>query len=326
MPMRGPGQSAEVQAAFESVIYTLPLEFRVNKWFTEPETVKKMYTPVSRSLSVQNEEVILVGFFQSDLDFGNILENSERIKIKERALAPDEITFTDGTWQNLNKDDIARQSVVVTDLSETIEWKEGTDYEIDYSSGKIRRLISSGSPGSAKGTGTGTGSAIETTAISFSVENAVKVHYQYFAAKVKDLDYSINYEKGSLARKEGGSMVSGVKIFVDYRVNELIQNEVVELAIDQAHTWIINRIGIEFEADPDDNLRYAEAYYSLYLISKMSAANLIYEKRNDDVEEAAKELKLISEDYRDISFSFLSDHLTFPAHKNTIVNRKNISN
>ena len=317
MGIRGPGKSAAAHTPIDSVVVTLPCGLQIKKWFTDIETVKKMYTAVSRSLSVQNEEEILVGFFQSELDFGNIVENSERVKVRERALGPDVITFTGGRFQSLSNDDIVKGSVVVTNTGEDKEWIEGVDYEIDYTSGKIRHLFTVGTGGTAKGAGAGSGSAINLAFLLLSVQKVVTVHYEYYSTKIKDFDYSINFERGSMARKEGGTLVSGAKIYIDYRVRDLIRDEVVALSIDQAHTWILSRVGTELEAAPDDKLKYGEAYFALFLISKMSAANLIYEKRSDDIEEAAKELSLISEDYRKMALSFLQEYIKFPSNKKT---------
>lgn len=312
MGIRGPGKSAAVNTPVDSIIESLPFELRVKKWFTDIETVKKMYTFASRSLNIQNEEEILVGFFQSDLEFGNIVENSERIKVRERALGPDLITITDGNFQSLGNDDIIKGTAVVTNTNENREWVEGVDFEIEYSTGKIRHLLISGSPGTAKGAGAGIGTAVNSVSLDLTVQKIITVHYEYFSTKTKDFDYSINYVRGSLSRKEGGTLVSGTKVNIDYRVQQLVQDEVIALSIDQAHVWIIDRIGDEFESSSDDKLKYGESYFSLFLISKMSAANLIYEKRNDDVEEAAKELSLISEDYRRLALSFLQKHIKFP--------------
>lgn len=318
MGIRGPGKSATVHTPVDSVVETLPCEIQVKKWFTDIKTVKKMYTAASRSLNIQNEEEILVGFFESELDFGSIVENSERIKVRERALGPDIITFTDNTFQSLSNDDIVKGTVVVTNTDEDKEWVEGVDYEIDYTSGKIRHLYTAGPGGTAKGASVGSGSAINSASLSLSVEKKVTVHYEYFTTKIKDFDYSINYERGSISRKEGGTLVSGAKIYVDYKVQELVKEEVIALSIDQGHVWILNRIGNEWESSPDDNLKYGEAYFALFLIAKMSAANLIYEKRSDDVEEAAKELNLISEDYRRMALSFLQDYIKYPISKRAV--------
>jgi hypothetical protein len=290
----------------------------VKRWFADVATVKKMYTAVARSLSVQNEEEILSGYFENELDYGNIVENSERVKVIERALGPDVVTFTDGSFQQLLHDDVVKGSVVVTNEGENREWIEGVDYEIDYGSGRIRHLLPRQSGGSATGAGAGLGSEVVSAAISLTIEKSVNVHYQYYLTKTKNFDYSINYVKGTLSRKDGSTLRSGAKVYVDYRVQEVVGDEVVAQCIDQAHVWIVSRTGQDVEMLPcgvDDNLKYGEAYFTLYLIAKMGAANLIYEKRSDDIEEAAKELSIISEDYRRLSLSFLQPYLTFPPLK-----------
>ncbi len=325
MGIRGPGKSARIVTPIDSVSESLPFKLRVRKWFTDIETVKRMYTALSLTQSVQNEEEILVGFYESELEYGNIVENSERVKIRQRALGPDMVTFTDSSWQNLLNDDILTGTVVVNDIDETIEWTEGVDYEIDYTSGRIRRLIIPGQEGSAEGTSVGTGSSIESLPLSITIQKSVKIRYEYFRLKVKDIDYSINYVRGSIARKQGGTLVSGAKVYIDYKISDLVQNEVISLSIDQAHVWIINRIGSSYEGSVNENLSYGEAYLALHLISKMSAANLIYEKRNDDIEEAAKELKLISEDYRRLALEYLKEFLIHPENRVGAVVGKNIS-
>ncbi len=312
MPIRGPGVSRMVQTPFDSSVNIVPLRFTVRKWYTSVETVKKMYSVLSRSLGVQNEEEILVGYFESELEFGKIIENSEKVKILKRALAPDTVIFTDGNWQALCHNDLVKGSVIVTDSTENVEWTEGVDFEIDYTSGKIRRIISSVKGGDATGAGAGVNSSVNSALLQLSIEQSVKIQYEYYSAKIKDHDYSINYEKGSISRKDGGTLVSGSKVYIDYRVSDLIRDEAIGLAIDQAHTWINSRIGTEYESVRSEDLQYAEAYFALHLISKMSAANLVFEKRTDDVEEAAKELKLISDDYRVMALSFLKDYWKFP--------------
>lgn len=325
MGIRGPGESVTVHIPDGSEVATVPFSVSVKKWFTNIETVKKMYLASSQSLSVQNEEEILIGFYENDLNYGNIIENSERLKIKQRALGPDIMTFSEYSSINLSHDDIVHGSVVVTDTSETVEYTEGTDFEIDYTSGIIQRIAGSGSPGTAQGTGSGSGSEVLSIPLSIAVQNVLKVQYEYYQRKIRDIDYSINYMKGSISRKEGGSLPSGIKIFIDYKIDDLVNDQAVALSIDQAHVWIINKIGIEYEHLPDDSLKYGEAYLALYLISQMSAAGLIYEKRNDDIEEAAKELKLISEGYRRTAMGYLSNYFRVPSIRTGVRIKKNIS-
>jgi len=319
MGVRGPGKSVEVHTPADSHESVLNCTVRVKRWFADVATVKKMYTAVARSLSVQNEEEILSGYFESDLDYGNIVENSERVKVIERALGPDVVTFTDGSFQQLLHDDVVKGSVVVTNEGENREWIEGVDYEIDYGSGRIRHLLLRNTGGgNATGAGAGSGSDVVSAAISLTIEKSVNVHYQYYLTKTRNFDYSINYVKGTLSRKDGSTLQSGAKVYVDYRVQEVVSDEVVAQCIDQAHVWIVSRTGQDVEILPcgvDDNLKYGEAYFALYLIAKIGAANLIYEKRSDDIEEAAKELSIISEDYRRLSLSFLQPYLTFPPLK-----------
>ncbi|MFC1730539.1 hypothetical protein ACFL6I_09395 [candidate division KSB1 bacterium] len=326
MGIRGPGKNATVSTPLGDQQVTAPCSIEIKKWFTNVATVKKMYTAISKQLTIQNEEEILVGFYENDLDFGNIVENSERIKIRQRALGPDTVTFEDDSWRNLLNDDIIKGSVVVTDTAEVVELTEGVDFEMDYTSGKIRRITGGGTGGDAQGTGAGEGAAINSLPVSLLVRNVVKVHYEYYLTTVKDIDYSINYIRGSLSRKQGGSLVSGVKVYVDYKIRDLVRDEAISLSIDQAHTWIISRIGSENEGNLDENLKYGEAYFALFLLSKMSAANLIYEKRNDDIEEAAKELKLISDDYRSTAMSYLRDFIQFPVMSHSGRPQKNVMN
>ncbi|MFC1556147.1 hypothetical protein ACFL67_03600, partial [candidate division KSB1 bacterium] len=224
MGIRGPGKSVTIATPLESISRDFHCALRVKKWFADVEMVKKMYTAITSQLTIQNEEEILAGYFESDLDFGNIQEDSERIKLRKRALGPDSITFTDDSWQNLSYDDIIKGTVVVTDTSEGIELIEGVDYQIDYTSGKIRRIINFSNEGDASGASAGESSVITGFPVSLSVENSVTVHYEYYMAVVKNVDYSINYERGSLSRKEGGSLVSGSKVYIDYKIRELVQD------------------------------------------------------------------------------------------------------
>lgn len=127
---------------------------------------------------------------------------------------------------------------------------------------------------------------------------------EYYIYK-KEADYSIDYQRGHISRKNGGLLISGQIVYVDYKFTLSVLDTIFEIAIEQAHIWIINKIGIEFEGKIIDDLKYAESYYSLYLTEKMNVANLVYEKH----EEGIKELKIKAEDYRNLALSYLEKYI-----------------
>ena len=328
MPLRGPGAGQSVTMPIAHPVVEVAAAVTVRKWFTTLRTVRTLFIGASGSTDVQNEELILVNNNRIGLKNGNIVTDSERVKQQVTLLGPDAITFTAAnTWMSLTQSDLVRGSALVFDSTEAaIQLTEGTDFEIDYKGGRIKRVQGAGTAGSAAGTGAGVGTSIAGTAATLTVNQIVAVHYDYYAVYVKDTDYPIQYEAGFLARLSGGSVPNGGRVYVDYRLDTNITEAILREMIDQAHTYVMIHVAAALEGTQDDNLKYAETYFALSLLANASAADLLEGRRSDDVDQAARAMIRLSERYEGKAWEFLAPHLagfTPRARAGTI--RRNLS-
>jgi len=326
MAKRGPSSSVDLKTPTGSGSSEFKTIISIKKWFTDIATVKEMFQVTTESSIIQNEEQILSGTKENYLNHKNIIVNSEKVKQVKKVIPPDNITFSNSDWMNLTYNDLVKGTVEVYDTDDQIEMIEGTDYEIDYSSGKIRRLMYTKSPGNAEGTGAGEGSAIAEFAALITVQKKVKVFYKYFKFFLKEIDYSINYERGSIARLGSGSIESGSKVYVDYIKEESIRDSFITLMIDSAHTYLMNLIPETFEGSTELDLKYGESFYTLFLINKFYAQKLIIDAKSDDVDLAAKQLLEVAQQHYQASINYLKKYISSPNYrKRGLKLKKNIS-
>ncbi|RKY88689.1 hypothetical protein DRQ09_02445 [candidate division KSB1 bacterium] len=330
MSKRGPSRSIELTTPSGSERIEFSAVISIKKWFTDISTVKEMFQVTTESGIIQNEEQIISGTRENYLNHKNIVVDSERVKKEVRVLPPEVITFTGSEWVNLGNNDIIKGTVKVYDLEEEIEMVEGKDYEMDYPSGKIKRLVYSGEPGTAAGASTGEGSSLCEFSAKITVENKVKVFYSYYKIFLKDIDYSINYERGSIARLESGNIESGSKVYIDYKKEESIRDSFISLMIDSAHTYIVSLIPESLLESLDSTqeleLKYGESFYTLYLMNKFYAQKLIIDAKNDDVDLASKQLLEVAEKHRITAVQYLRKYVKFPGYRRKGLKvQKNIS-
>jgi hypothetical protein len=242
MTLRGPGPGQTVTTPIASPTAQVAASLAVRKWFTTLRLVRTLYIGSSGSTDVQNEELLLVNNNRLALKNGHIVVDSERIKQRVSVVGPDSVTFTcANAWVSLAYDDVVRGSVQVFDSAEsTVKLQEGADYEIDYKGGRIKRVQAAGSAGNATGVSVGTGSGLAQTAAQVTVQQSVKVHYDYFANYVKDQDYQIQYEEGFVTRLSGGAIANGARVYVDYCIDTNIAESIITSMIDQAHIMIMS--------------------------------------------------------------------------------------
>jgi len=309
MAQRGPSRSVDLTTPTGSVNSEFSALVTIKKWFTDIATVKELFQVTIESNIIQNEEQILSGTKENYLNHRNILTDSEKVKQIKKVLPPDSITFSNTEWVNLTYSDIVKGTVTVYDMSETLEMIEGIDYEIDYPSGKIRRLIQSRNLGNASGSGAGEGSYNAEFSAFLTVQNEVKVFYNYYKVFLKDIDYSINYERGSIARLLSGDIESGLKVYVDYKKEESIRDSFIALMIDSSHTYIMGMVPATLEGSTDLDLKYGESYYTLSLINKFYAQKLIIDAKNDDVDLASRQILEVSEQHRVTAMNYLKKHI-----------------
>ena len=312
MLIHGPGTGHTVTAPLGSSVSGFNALLSVKKWFTTVRAVMGLYFRATGGGDIVNEEIILLSNAAARLKQSSIKPDSEQVKKINEALPPDILTVTAAnSWTGLSHGDIVRGTVRVFDEGEDERLlAEGAGYEIDYKSGRIRILQQQGTPGSAKGTGAEEGSGIASFPARLVIEQKIVVHYSYYSAYLKDSDYHINYKNGLLSRRYDGSIAAGEKVFVDYTTETNIDHVVVEEAIDQAHTAVMQRIPRELEGAAPDGLKFAETYFALANIALASSGDMLESRRNDEVDNAAAQLMKLAERYEEKGREFLSPFLS----------------
>jgi len=308
MLIHGPGSGTLVTAPLGSPETGFAGKITVKKWFTTVRTVMNLYFGAVGGSYIQNEELILLGNAAARLRHAQIKADSERIKKINVSVPPDSMLFTTAnSWIDLSHSDLVRGSVQVFDDGEDQRCLiEGIDYEMDYKNGKIRRIQAQGSPGTAAGAGAGSGSGIAQLAAKVVVEQTVVVHYSYYSDYLKDVDYYVNYRDGHISRVSTSSIQVGEKVNVDYETETNIDSVVIETAIDQAHTYIMQRIPVSLEGSISMGLRYAETYFALSYLALSSARDMLEARRNDEVEAAAEAMMKLAQQYDEKAWEFLS--------------------
>jgi len=311
MVLRGPGAGESVTAPLGSPVAQLSATVKVKKWFTTLRTVYTLFFGTTGSTEVQNEELTLIRNSANHLQNSNIQVDSERVKKRNTLIPPDTITFTAfNTWYSLTNSDIVKGSVKVFDSNEsTILFTEGIDCLIDYKNGRIKRIQSRGTPGSASSTGAGSGSSVGQFACSIAVRQIVNIHYDYYSDYVKNTDYVVNYTEGNISRLSEGSISDGERVYVDYRTSSSIDEEIITEAINQAHTFVMNRIDSSLEGMENENLKHAETYFSLAILAASSASDMLDSRRSDDVDTAARAMMELSDRHEERGWRYLSPYL-----------------
>ncbi len=315
MQIHGPGAGETVVAPLGSPVAEFSAQVTVKKWFTTIRTVKNLYFRATGGQDVVNEEILLLSNAAARLKHSNVRTDSERVKRINAAVPPDQVTVSaPNEWTDLAHGDIVRGSVQVFDSGEDARLLvEGSDYDVDYKSGMIRRLQEKGTAGSAKSAGAGAGSAVLSFSALIGVEQSFVIHYSYYTPYLKDRDYHINYRNGLISRLYDGAIASGEKVFVDYGTHTNIDHVIVEEAIDQAHVLIMQHIPEDLEGTQSEGLRYAETYFALANIALISAADLLEARRSDEVDTAAREMMNLSREYEERGWRYLSPFVSIPA-------------
>lgn len=314
MAIRGPGVSKEVTTPIDTFISTILAQITVVKWFTDVRTVKTMFGPESVGINIENEEQILSGSEENFLRFASLEPGSERVKKITEQTPPDDETILDYDAVSLTNSNIVNGSVKVYDSrDESTLLIEGVDYTIDYANGKLTLVeptVESGtateeSPGTPTSPATGQFNS-EVYAI-IDVQKTIKIHYEYYFILTRGTDYTINYLKGKLARITTGAISTGDKVFVDYKIVTLVEDSVIELAIDMTHVLIIAEVGESFEGSTDKKLSYAEANLASAIVAKMIISKVINEglAGSPRISELTKNMKNLEDSFELTGQKFL---------------------
>jgi hypothetical protein len=242
--------------------------------------------------AIENEEHILTGTAEVQLEHKSITQNSEEVKTVDLA-SPYEAgakVLTGTNWTTLVHDDLVSNSLVVTaDQALDTVYIEGTDYVVDYELGKIKRAAGSAIPGGG----------------------TVYVWYFYFTVHVKDTDYEIDYDSGELNRIDGGGIADGSSVYVDYTTSAgTVTDDLINEAITEAEDKILARLKDEYGASStDQGLKTGATELTLAVVCNAKAMDMILKSPSDQADGASSQWRALSLRYEEQAWETLDRFL-----------------
>jgi hypothetical protein len=104
----------------------------------------------------------------------------------------------------------------------------------------------------------------------------VVVWYLYFRVYAKDTDYHIDYEKGQITRMVSGAIEDGQRVLADYTAEfGLLSDEVIANAIVEANDKILKVIDPSFVNSIDQSLVTAETYLTVSILCNIKALEVM---------------------------------------------------
>jgi len=264
---------------------------------TDIETVKKVIQSDKVFVSEQlNNRLKLVLFNKAQLEFTNITEDSEKVKII-RVNAPhadshNPITLNDQDPVDLDAQKIAWDSVVVaSDLILTTVYVESDDYIIDYENGAVSR-----------------------SSIGSTIPNGGTVYVWYipFVVLTTGDDYNIDYNTGEINRRAGSSIPNNATVYVDYNHTETAPGDALLLElIEEMEAMIVPKLKGGFSVDSaDKGLKAAATNYVLYafcLAASLKELNIAGRNTSDDL---ARRWHDLADKYLALAKSMFSKYLS----------------
>ncbi|MBD3233466.1 MAG: hypothetical protein GF315_07045 [candidate division Zixibacteria bacterium] len=221
--------------------------------FTTIQIVKKHLVDYRLGTkNIEDESIIIPTSDPVNLQFGNIREDSEKVKAKELS-SPliEEPTFNQNDQIILSHPELIYDTVVVaSNSSMSVLYTENLDYSVDYNNGIITRIPSGQIPQLAE----------------------VTVWYLYYKIYSEGVDYKINYTNGEITRLETGELEPNQMLLVDYvSLYGNIVDEAISNAIDEANAKVLAMIDPAYQGSTDQALITAETYMTLAIISRIKA-------------------------------------------------------
>ncbi len=107
---------------------------------------------------------------------------------------------------------------------------------------------------------------------SIPTASSVVIWYLYFRIYTKDTDYQIDYVKGQIKRLASGDIEDGQWVLVDYTVEfALLSDKVIENAIKEANDQILQYIDSSYANSTDQSLVTAETYLTVSILCNIKA-------------------------------------------------------
>ena len=107
---------------------------------------------------------------------------------------------------------------------------------------------------------------------SIPQEASVSVWYMPYRVYTRGSDYNIDYTRGEISRLSSGDIESGQWVYVDY-ISEyaFVDKQTIENAINEANEQILNFIDEIYSSSSDRSLVVAETYLTVSIICRIKA-------------------------------------------------------
>lgn len=257
--------------------------------FTTKEIVKKhILDHHIGSAKIYDEKIQLNAADSSQLEKRMILADSERVKAREQNDPNEEnISFASSNSASLAHNQVIPNTVVAANNSSLSKiYIENIDYQIDYNSGIITRIVSGSIP----------------------EDGAVSVWYLNYRVYQRGSDYDMDYQAGTLKRRSGGAIESGQWVLVDYTTEYgNLDDSSIENAISEANDQVLSFIDEAYRESADRLLVTAETYMSVAIICRIRAMESISPSRGKtDGGNESRSWAALSDMYKKEAYNILS--------------------
>jgi len=249
--------------------------------WTDLDTVRKhLQETAVAATAIEDEEHVLTGTDQVQLEHKSLTQNSEEVKTIDLSspYSVGSVTLSGTAWRNLPHANLVPDTAVVTaDLALDTVYVEGTDYVMDYEEGKLKRVAGTAIPDGG----------------------TVYIWYFYFTVHTRDTDYQINYNAGKLNRIDGGGIADGSTVYVDYSTSAgTVTDDLINEAITEAEDKILVRLADEYSSSStDQGLITGATELTLAIICNAKAMDILLKSPTDDADGAASQWRQMSVRY-----------------------------
>jgi hypothetical protein len=224
--------------------------------------------------NVIDSKLELTGLDDCQLPNNNITGASEVVKIIRSETLLNATALLVGTIPVAVTPYLVRGSIHVTDTTGATYYVENRDFIIDYATGTIERAS--------------TGSTIPSG-------STVIVWRLAYDVLIRNTDYRISYDAGTIARIAGTSIPDGATVYVDYSHGQsTITDDLIKRAIIEAEEFMSDKMSNT--AATGEGLTMAANYYALSIIALSQAAKEL-KSRSNNSDDLAKVWNTLQESY-----------------------------
>lgn len=127
------------------------------------------------------------------------------------------------------------------------------------------------------------GTLIRINGGSISGGSKVSLWYSYYTKYNENSDYSVNYDTGSITRLAGGAIQVGQLVLVDYQLlQSFLNDEIIIEAVNQANAIIEGEVDTGESFGADLVLQTAATYLAISLLCRIEAAGSLRYGGNGD--------------------------------------------